>query len=241
MGKREVLIVIPARYSSKRLPGKPLIKIGKKPMIQHVYEKALLSKFAKEVVVATDDPRVYSAVLEFGGNVIMTKGEHSSGSERCLEVARKKEHPVIVNLQGDEPLIEPDMIDLAIEPVLLGKASISTLASTICEEDELYDPNVVKVVTDLYGFALYFSRSKIPYNGNCEQTLKHIGIYVYEKEIMEKVLSLPKTPLEMRENLEQLRFLEHGYKIKVSFCHKATVGVDTQKDLERVRQILEGR
>ena len=241
----KAICVIPARYSSTRLPGKPLALIAGKPMIQHVYERAREAKLPARVLVATDHEQVFSAVKAFGGEVVMTSPHHPTGTDRLAEVAARLEDvDVIVNVQGDEPLIEPSIIDqLAGEFVHTPELTMATLAAPLLET-EYHMPSAVKVVTDLAGYALYFSRSLIhhPRNQVAGQTFyKHIGIYAYRRDFILKFAALPPTPLEKVESLEQLRALEHGYRIKVLKTEFASVGVDTPEDLERVNAIIAGR
>ncbi len=238
----KIICVIPARYSSTRLPGKPLALIAGRPMIQHVYERASEAKLPCRVLVATDHDQVFSAVRAFGGEVMMTSPLHPTGTDRLAEVAaRHEDADVIINVQGDEPLIEPVVIDqLAGEFQRDPELMMATLAAPLAE-DESHMPSVVKVVTDLAGYALYFSRSLIPYPRNPANGLtylKHIGIYAYRRDFLLKYAALPPTPLEKAESLEQLRALEHGYRIKVLATDFTSVGVDTPEDLERVNAII---
>lgn len=243
MGK--TAIIIPARYGSSRLEGKPLLKVAGKPVIQWVYEKAMQSKLADIIIVATDDERIFNAVKEFGGNVEMTSVNHKCGSDRIREVAdRHPEISYIVNLQGDEPLIEPSAIDAVAKHVQEDdRADISTLIRILKDEEEINNPNLVKCVIDKEGFALYFSRSKIPFernpiNGNF---YGHLGIYGYKREALISMTSLEQTPLEMTESLEQLRALENGMKIKTSVVDFVPVGIDTAQDLEKFKAIVESK
>lgn len=235
-------IIIPARYGSSRLEGKPLLKVLDKTIIQWVYEKALQSKLADLIIVATDDERIYNAVKAFGGNVEMTSSEHKCGSDRIREVVQR--HPeisFIVNLQGDEPLIEPESIDAVAKHVKEdNRADISTLIRKLTNDEEINNPNLVKCVIDNEGFALYFSRSKIPYERNANEFdfYGHLGIYGYKREALLKMTSLPQTPLERTESLEQLRALENGMKIKTSVVDFVPVGIDTKDDLEKFRTIV---
>lgn len=241
-----ITAVIPARYASTRLPGKPLLEIAGKPMIQHVYERAQKAELVNRVIVATDDDRIFDAVKRFGGEAVMTSDAHKSGTDRLAEVASSLESDIIVNVQGDEPMIDPDMIDEAIRP-LIGDGSIvmGSLKAEIQDEAELNNPNIVKVVVDKNDFALYFSRYSIPYFRDAPPVsspkghFKHIGLYVYRREFLLEYAGLPQTPLEEAEKLEQLRALENGYRIKVPTTRFQSVGVDTEEDLERVRRILE--
>lgn len=234
-------IIIPARYGSSRLEGKPLLKVLDKPVIQWVYEKAQQSKLADIIIVATDDKRIYDCVKSFGGNVEMTSTKHKSGSDRIMEVVSR--HPgidYICNLQGDEPLIEPSSIDAVIKNVIEDdKADISTLIRKITT-DEADNPNLVKCVTDNNGFALYFSRSKIPYERNTgvARFYGHLGIYGYKRHALESMTKFEQTMLEKTESLEQLRALENGMKIKTTVVNFVPVGIDTKNDLEKFRQIV---
>ena len=239
MGKSA--IIIPARYGSSRLEGKPLLKVLDKPVIQWVYEKAQQSKLADMIIVATDDERIYDCVKSFGGNVEMTSTEHKSGSDRIMEVvSRHPEIDYVCNLQGDEPLIEPSSIDAVIKNVTDDdNADISTLIRKI-GADEVDNPNLVKCVIDINGFALYFSRSKIPYerNSSIAKFYGHLGIYGYKRHALESMTSLPQTMLEKTESLEQLRALENGMRIKTAIVDFVPVGIDTKDDLEKFRKIM---
>ncbi len=242
-----ITAIIPARYASTRLPGKPLLDIAGKPMIRHVYERAREAELVNRVIVATDDRRIFDVLKGFGGEVVLTSDTHKSGTDRLAEVAATLESDIIVNVQGDEPLIEPDMIDEAIRP-LMEDASIvmGSLKAEIRDEAELQNPNIVKVVVDRNDFALYFSRFPIPYFRDASPLslltghFKHIGLYVYRREFLLQYAGMSQTPLEEAEKLEQLRALENGYRIKVPTTRLQSIGVDTEEDLERVRRILEG-
>ncbi len=238
-------IIIPARYGSSRLEGKPLIEVAGKPIIQWVYEKAQQAKFADMIIVATDDERIYNAVKKFGGNVEMTSVEHKCGSDRIREVVdRHPEISFVVNLQGDEPLIEPESIDNVIENVKDDEqADISTLIREIKNENEINNPNLVKCVTDINGYALYFSRSKIPFERNTgiATFYGHLGIYGYKRNALIKMTELKQTPLEKTESLEQLRALENGMKIKTSIVDFVPIGIDTLEDLAKFRDFVEKR
>lgn len=240
----KVICVIPARYASTRLPGKPLKLIAGRPMIQWVYEQAKKAEIPTEVIVATDDVRVYDTVLAFGGNACMTRGDHPNGTSRLAEVAEKfPDADVIVNVQGDEPMIPPEIIDrlanaFAEEPEL----KMATMKAQM-QESEYGDPSAVKVVTDQNGYALYFSRSLLPYprnKSNLFKVYKHVGIYAYTRTFLMQYAAMAPTPLEQVESLEQLRVLENGYKIKVLESSFQGVGVDTQADLDAVNKILGG-
>ena len=234
-------IIIPARYGSSRLEGKPLIVVCGKPIIQWVYEKAQQSKLADIIIVATDDQRIYDAVKSFGGNVEMTSTEHKCGSDRIKEVVmRHPEISYIVNLQGDEPLIKPESIDVVAKNVKEDKlADISTLIRKITPE-EAENPNLVKCVVDNFGFAMYFSRSKIPFERNVGKSdfYGHLGIYGYKREALIKMTELPQSSYEMSESLEQLRALQNGMKIKTSVVDFIPVGIDTIEDLEKFKSII---
>lgn len=234
-------IIIPARYGSSRLEGKPLIVVCGKPIIQWVYEKAQQSKLADIIIVATDDQRIYDAVKSFGGNVEMTSTEHKCGSDRIKEVVmRHPEISYIVNLQGDEPLIKPGSIDAVAKNVKEDKlADISTLIRKITPE-EAENPNLVKCVVDNLGFAMYFSRSKIPFERNVGKSdfYGHLGIYGYKRDALIRMTELPQSSCEMSESLEQLRALQNGMKIKTSVVDFIPVGIDTIEDLEKFKSII---
>jgi len=236
--------IIPARYGSTRLEGKPLKDIGGKPMIQRVYEAAQQAQWLDQVYVATDDARIVAAVEQFGGNVRLTSADHKTGTDRIAEVAAELEVEIVVNLQGDEPLVNPAMIDEVIQPLVDDShLPMSTLCVPILDEEALHDPNVVKVVFNQKGDALYFSRSLIPYPRKRDnfQAYEHLGLYAYRKDFLLTYIALPQSRLEINESLEQLRVLEAGYQLKVvvSAHPYAGVSVDTQEDLEKVRQIVQ--
>ncbi len=244
-----VAAIIPARYASTRFPGKPLAEILGKPMIQWVYERTAKSTRVDRVIVATDDERIYQTVAAFGGEARMTSPDHPTGTDRLAEVAEGIDTDIVVNVQGDEPLIDPRMIDLAVAPLLEDAAiPMGTLMTPLASVEEFLNPNVVKVVVDTRGFALYFSRAPIPHPRDHAETLaenfsalgghKHIGLYVYRKEFLLAYPKLPATPLEHTEKLEQLRALEHGYRIRVVATDLVSQGVDTPADLEQVRSLL---
>lgn len=234
-------IIIPARYGSSRLEGKPLIKVEGKPIIQWVYEKAMQAKLADMIIVATDDERIFDAVKAFGGNVEMTSTEHKCGSDRIKEVVmRHPEISYIVNLQGDEPLIKPESIDEVIKNINeIDCADISTLIRKITSE-EAENPNLVKCVIDNFGFAMYFSRSKIPFERNQGKAdfYGHLGIYGYKREALIKMTELPQSVCEQAESLEQLRALQNGMRIKTSIVDFVPVGIDTAEDLEKFKNII---
>ena len=240
----QVIIVIPARYGSTRFEGKPLAEINGKPMIYQVYQRAKKAKCVDDVIVATDDERIKNAVEKFNGKAVMTSKEHKSGTDRVAEVAKSIDADIIVNVQGDEPLISPEAIEQAVKPLIEDKKiRMCTLMTKITEEAEYGNPNIVKVVTDKEGFALYFSRSLIPYPGEKEhlKVYKHIGIYVYRKDLLLEFADMPQTPLERIEGLEQLRVLENGFKIKVVETDYDSISVDNPEDLEVVKKIINSR
>lgn len=244
------IVIIPSRFSSTRFPGKALYPLFGKPIIHHVYERALKARLAEQVFVATDDRRIFDTVEGFGGKAIMTSETHQSGTDRIAEAVESpqtsglklQDKDVIVNVQGDEPMIEPEMIDDVIRLMEDDKASIGTLAKKIEDPEEINDPNVVKVVFDPSGFALYFSRASIPYHrdGYASERYyyKHIGIYAYRKGVLLSFSKMSPSRLEGLEKLEQLRALENGLKIKVKETVFETIGVDTPADLERVEKCL---
>ena len=240
---KHTVAVIPARYASTRFPGKALADIAGRPMIQHVYGRAAAARHVDAVIVATDDQRIADAVTKFGGAVRMTRPDHLTGTDRLAEVAAELDCDLVVNVQGDEPLIEPDTIDAAIEPFGDDSALLmSTVCTPILNNDAAADPNVVKVVIDVRGFALYFSRSPIPYArgsiGTPIRPYKHLGLYVYRREFLHALAALEPTALERSESLEQLRVLENGFAIRVIETRHDSIGVDTPEDLERVRRLL---
>lgn len=229
------IAIIPARFGSTRLPGKPVIEIAGKTLIEHVYRRVEKAKLISRIVVATDDARIARVVEQFGGEVVMTRGDHSSGTDRLAEVAeRLPPDALVVNVQGDEPLIEPFVIDQAVTATLRCDAEIVTLMTRL-DPSERNDPNRVKVVADRNGFALYFSRAPIPLGGTC---FLHLGLYVYRVNFLKKFAKLERTPLEIAERLEQLRALEHGYRIRVVEVESESWGIDTPADLERFRELV---
>jgi len=237
-----VLVVIPARYGSTRFPGKPLALLSGKPMIQHVYEQAAKAVHVEDVIVATDDQRIVEAVERFEGRAVMTNASARSGTDRVAEVARKHRTPLVINVQGDEPLIQPAMIDQLAEYLRLhGAVPMVSLMTRLRRSDDAANPNVVKVVVDRAGFALYFSRAPIPFvsssqapNEHSTSCFKHLGIYGYQRYFLLQFPHLEPTPLEQLEQLEQLRALEHGYRLKLLETDHDTVGIDTPEDLQRV-------
>lgn len=245
-------VIIPARYASSRLPRKPLLDIAGKPMIQHVWEKAQQAG-AMRVIVATDHQEIADAVHQFGGEVCLTSPQHNSGTERLAEVVEKmgfNDEAIIVNVQGDEPLIPPEIVSQVAENLDRHQVNMATLAVKLTTAEELFNPNAVKVVADQHGMALYFSRAPIPFGRdafpNCDDAfvqrqhyLRHIGIYAYRAGFIKRYVAWQPTELEQLESLEQLRALWYGEKIHLDLAKRApAVGVDTPADLERVRQIL---
>lgn len=254
-----VVAIIPARYNSTRLPGKPLIEIAGKPMVLRVVERARQAASINRVIVATDDERVFQVVAGAGVETVMTSPDHATGTDRLAEVAAGLDAEIVVNVQGDEPLIEPSTIEAAVAPLL---ADRSIVMSTTCEPIESVEDalktNVVKVVIDRDGFALCFSRNPIPFpreavleHGSIKAALraqpellrafnKHTGLYAYRRDFLLTYAELPPTPLEQSERLEQLRALEHGYRIKVVAVAHRSIGVDTPEDLKMVRRMVRG-
>ncbi|MFQ3582365.1 MAG: 3-deoxy-manno-octulosonate cytidylyltransferase [Chloracidobacterium sp.] len=239
-----VIAVIPARYGATRLPGKPLIDLGGQPMIQRVHARVRQTPAIERIIVATDDQRIAAAVAAFGGEARMTRADHASGTDRVAEVAATLDADIIVNVQGDEPLIAPETITAALR--LLQTDSSAAIATT-CEAldpAEAENPNVVKVVCDAAGYALYFSRSPIPYprRPDAARSLwrKHTGLYAYRREALLRFTQLPPAPLELAEGLEQLRALTHGMRIRVAETAHPSPGVDTPEDAERIRRQLAG-
>lgn len=243
------IAIIPARYASTRFPGKPLAMLGGKPVIQRVYEQ--VTRMLPEAWVATDDERIRQAVDAFGGHVVMTRADHKSGTDRIEEAAEKinTDADVIVNIQGDEPFIQPAQIEEVCRQFDDPTTQIATLGKPFTTMDAVDNPNSPKIVTDVRGFALYFSRSVIPFVRGEEHAtwldhfpyLKHLGIYAYRRDVLREVTQLPQSPLEKAESLEQLRWLQNGYRIRVGLTDVETVGIDTPADLERAEEFLKSR
>jgi 3-deoxy-manno-octulosonate cytidylyltransferase (CMP-KDO synthetase) len=241
-----ILGVIPARFASSRFPGKALATIAGKPMLQHVYERASQARYLSKLIIATDDERIHKAARAFGAQVQMTRADHLSGTDRVAEAASADHASVIVNIQGDEPLIDPSAIDAAALGLLDDPdLPMATLKKAIEDPREIDDPNVVKVVTNFAGDAIYFSRCPIPYvregGGIHHKRLhyKHLGLYVYRRDFLLAYSGLPVGPLERMERLEQLRAIENGYRVRVVETEYESLGVDTPQDLERVSALLE--
>lgn len=242
-----ILGIIPARYASSRFHGKALAEIGGKSMIQRVFEQVRKSTLVTEVIVATDHQDIFNHVKSFGGNVCMTKESHASGTDRCYEAMslQKNKYDYVINIQGDEPFIQPEQIDLLAKQ-LDGKTEIATLIKIIGEDEQLFNPNVVKAVIDKNNVALYFSRSPIPHIRSAIERewvtksvfYKHIGMYAYRSDILKQLTNLPQSPLEKAESLEQLRWLENGFKISVAETTTETIGIDTPQDLEKALAYL---
>lgn len=242
--------IIPARYASTRFPGKPLAVLGGKTVIQRVYEQA--SQVLDEAYVATDDERIFNAVIGFGGRAVMTRTDHKSGTDRIEEALEKlygtetNQPDVIINIQGDEPFVQPSQIETLKALFNVPETQIGTLGKRFESIEAAMNPNSPKIVTDRNGFALYFSRSVIPYIRGHEQQdwlshfpyLKHLGLYAYRREVLREVTQLPQSPLEIAESLEQLRWLENGYRIRVGLTDVETVGIDTPEDLQRAEEFL---
>jgi 3-deoxy-manno-octulosonate cytidylyltransferase (CMP-KDO synthetase) len=239
----KALAVIPARYASTRLPGKPLVEIAGKTMTEHVYRRAQQSASLDGVLVATDHEEIFRAVQAFGGDVVMTSPNHPSGTDRIAEAIRERGVDIVVNVQGDEPLLDPREIDLVVEPLRADSSlRMSTLATPIQDPRDVQDPGVVKVVVDRRSRALYFSRLPIPFyrSGSDGPHFKHVGLYAYRKSFLLEYAKLEPTPLERAEALEQMRVLENGHDIYVAFSEHDAVSVDTPEDLERVRALMAG-
>lgn len=242
--------IIPARFASTRFPGKPLALIGGKTMIERVYEQAL--KSLESVFVATDDERIYNAVLNFGGSAVMTSDKHQSGTDRCAEAVRTIEKlagrktDIVINIQGDEPFIKPEQITQLVSCFSDRSVEIATLVKKIEPGENLFNPNHVKVVVDMKGDALYFSRSAIPYIRDAGENewiskhvfFRHIGLYAYKTDVLEKITQLPRSPLETAESLEQNRWLENGLRIRTAVTESDTFSIDTPEDLQKAEELF---
>lgn len=240
-----IIGIIPARYGSTRFPGKPLTDIGGKSMIQRVYEQSLKCKSLKMVIVATDDERIAEHVKKFGGDVSMTSSDHQSGTDRCAEVLKniKGSFDVVINIQGDEPFIDPAQIELVANCFNGNETQIATLIKKTVSEEEIKNPNVVKVIRDKWHNAIYFSRSPIPYRRNPQaiiQYYKHIGIYGYRSDCLLHITKLDPGTFETAESLEQLRWIENGIRIRVKETEMETISIDTPDDLKKAFQYLNG-
>ncbi|MFA6260761.1 MAG: 3-deoxy-manno-octulosonate cytidylyltransferase [Bacteroidia bacterium] len=239
----KIIGIIPARFASTRFPGKPLIQIKGKSMIQRVYEQCLKAEKLAEVMVATDDQRIFEHVQAFGGQVVLTADSHQSGTDRCAEVIRKLERSfdAVINIQGDEPFIEPEQINQVAALLSKPENRIATLIKALEKEEDIRNPNVVKAIRTLKGKAIYFSRSPIPYRRNPEATItyfKHVGIYGYHTDVLLELTLLPQGSLEKAESLEQLRWIEAGYPIAVEETTWETISIDTPADLEYVEKLV---
>ncbi|WP_257656917.1 3-deoxy-manno-octulosonate cytidylyltransferase [Parapedobacter lycopersici] len=246
----KIIAIIPARYASSRFPGKPLVDIAGKSMIRRVYEQVQQCKHLNEVVVATDDSRIFDHVRAFGGRVMMTAATHQSGTDRCAEVvAAHTGFDLAINIQGDEPFIHPDQLDLVVSCLTKPGVQIATLIKKITASEELFNTNSPKVVVDVNGRALYFSRQAIPFQRGVppedwlqsHSYFKHIGIYGFRTNILAQLTALPVSPLEGTEMLEQLRWLENGYPIQTAETTHETIGIDNPEDVERVLKIHYGK
>jgi 3-deoxy-manno-octulosonate cytidylyltransferase (CMP-KDO synthetase) len=246
MSKPKVVVVIPARYGSTRLPGKPLLSLAGKPMVQRVYERAKMAACVDRVIVATDDERIVEAVEGFGGEARMTRPDHRTGTERVAEVAAHLEGEVFLNVQGDEPLLDPSAVETAVRSLLEQPAAmISTVATPIKKPADIMDPNVVKTVLDFDGNALYFSRAPIPWVRDTASKVhvkywKHLGLYAFQRDALLEYPTLPQGELERIEQLEQLRWMENGWKIRVAEVEHDAVSVDVPEDVARVESLLKG-
>ncbi len=246
----KILGVIPSRYASTRFPAKPLADIAGKSMVETVYAQVKKSKLITKAVVATDNQKIFDHIQSFGGDVCMTSEHHVSGTDRCFEAysLQKEKYDYVINIQGDEPFIDPQQIDL-LGGLLDGKTELATLIKTIEKEDQLFNHNVVKVVVNALGEALYFSRSTIPHIRNTQQAqwltnhtfYKHIGMYAYRADVLEQITKLSVSSLEKAESLEQLRWLENGFKIKTALTHIETIGIDTPEDLTHALAYLKSK
>lgn len=238
----KILGIIPARFASTRFPGKPLIDIGGKTMIRRVYEQSIQAKSLSDVIVATDDRRIYDEVTSFGGKVILTADHHQNGTERCAEVLQLVgTADVVINIQGDEPFIHPEQIDLLASLFFDPQCQIGTLIKVCDDRSLLEKASIIKVVVDKHFRALYFSRSVIPYLRNVDINptfYKHIGIYGYRADILQEIVKLKTSSLEQAESLEQLRWLENGYKIQTAITTHESISVDVPEDLDRIKALL---
>ncbi|MCZ4243947.1 3-deoxy-manno-octulosonate cytidylyltransferase [Pedobacter punctiformis] len=239
----KIIGIIPARYASTRFPGKPLVMIDGKSMIQRVYEQALKSICLSKVVVATDDERIVAEVVKFGGEYALTQSTHQSGTDRCAEVAEQySDFDVVINIQGDEPFIDPAQIDLLASCFELDNTQLATLIKPVTQTEELFNTNSPKVIVNHAGEAIYFSRHPIPFIRNAEESewvsqypfFKHIGIYGYRTSVLKEITKLPASALEVAESLEQLRWIENGYKIQTKITKIETLAIDTPEDLLKI-------
>lgn len=243
----KIIAIIPARYQSSRFPGKPLANILERPMIQWVYESVKNVNAIEEVYVATDDTRIKECVEGFGGKCLMTSDKHQCGSDRlaeCVDILGLQTEDVILNIQGDEPMIQEKMVEELISSIALPDTVMGTLKERIVNTEDIYNSNIVKVVTDKYDNALFFSRCAIPFNRNNNEDIiyyRHVGVYAYRAGFLKEYTSMPKTKLELAESLEQLRVLENGYKIKVTETECSSLGVDTIEQLHEVEEIMKKR
>lgn len=245
----KIIAIIPARYASTRFPGKPLAMLAGKPVIQHVYEQ--VKKVLPEAWVATDDERILNAVKQFGGKAVMTRADHKSGTDRIEEAAEKigTDADIIINIQGDEPFIQPSQIETICRQFDDASTQIATLGKPFTSMEAVENTNSPKIVIDNNGFALYFSRSVIPFVRGIDQTqwldhypyIKHLGIYAYRRKVLQEITKLPQSSLEKAESLEQLRWLQNGYRIRVGITNVETVGIDTPDDLKRAEEFIKNK
>ena len=240
----KIIAIIPARFSSTRFPGKPLVSIKGTPMVQHVYERAINSNLFQKVIVATDDERIQAKVLDFGGEVVMTDINHQSGTDRCGEVIKclNESFDVVINIQGDEPFIQEEQLEELVSLFRNTQAQIGTLKKEITNAEDVFDSNIVKVIAGLERRALYFSRSAMPFVRDVKREdwlgkqkfYKHIGLYGYRSEVLKDLIKLKPSVLELSESLEQLRWLENGYQIFIAETNYESIGIDTPEDLSRI-------
>lgn len=245
----KIIAIIPARYASTRFPGKPLAMLAGKPVIQHVYEQ--VKKVLPEAWVATDDERILNAVKQFGGKAVMTRADHKSGTDRIEEAAEKigTDADIIINIQGDEPFIQPSQIETICRQFDDASTQIATLGKPFTSMEAVENTNSPKIVIDNNGFALYFSRSVIPFVRGIDRSqwldhypyIKHLGIYAYRRKVLQEITKLPQSPLEKAESLEQLRWLQNGYRIRVGITNVETVGIDTPDDLKRAEEFIKNK
>lgn len=232
------IVVIPARYHSTRFPGKPLALLKGKPLVQHVWERATRARNIEKIIVATDHEEIFRRIKEFGGECVLTSPHLKSGTDRVAEVVKEMDFEIILNVQGDEPMIEPVLVDRIVETLNNKGVPMVSVYEIWEDEKAFFNPNIVKVVLDKDSFAIYFSRSPIPYSKNSGKFFRHVGIYGYKKDTLLQLISFPQSSLEIREGLEQLRALENGIKIKMIESNGVTLGIDTLDDLKEVERIL---
>lgn len=235
---KKSIVVIPARYHSTRFPGKPLALLKGKPLVQHVWERAVRARNIEKIIVATDHEEIFRRIKEFGGECVLTSPHLKSGTDRVAEVVKEMDFEIILNVQGDEPMIEPVLVDRIVETLNNKGVPMVSVYEIWEDEKAFFNPNIVKVVLDKDSFAIYFSRSPIPYSKNSSKFFRHVGIYGYKKDTLLQLISFPQSSLEIREGLEQLRAIENGIKIKMIESNGVTLGIDTLDDLKEVERIL---